>query len=92
MTKQFRLTVKGQVTIPKDVRDHLGIKPGEPVAFEREGDKVVVRKSDAPSRDERDFHARLEKARKCLPALDFGMMTDEFMALIRKPVPLPDLQ
>jgi antitoxin PrlF len=29
------LTSKGQVTVPKKVRDYLGIKPGEPVTFER---------------------------------------------------------
>jgi len=29
-----RVTVKGQVTIPKRVREHLGIKPGSGVEFE----------------------------------------------------------
>lgn len=29
------LTSKGRVTVPKKVRDYLGIKPGEPVTFER---------------------------------------------------------
>ena len=90
MTKQFKLTVKGQVTIPKDVRDLLGLKPGEPVAFEREGDKVVVRKGDVPAQQRESFHARLAKARKRFPARDLGMSTDDFMAMIRDPVPLPN--
>ena len=30
---QSNLTVKGQVTIPKPMRDHLGLKPGEAVRF-----------------------------------------------------------
>jgi AbrB family looped-hinge helix DNA binding protein len=29
------LTSKGQVTVPKKVRDYLGVKPGEAVTFER---------------------------------------------------------
>ena len=29
------LTSKGQVTVPKKVRDYLGLKPGAPVTFER---------------------------------------------------------
>ena len=35
---------KGQVVIPKHLRDALTIKPGQEVAFERQGDGVVVRK------------------------------------------------
>jgi AbrB family looped-hinge helix DNA binding protein len=41
---------KGQVTIPKDVRDALGIHPGDRVIFDVErGEKAVVRKA-RPSR------------------------------------------
>jgi AbrB family looped-hinge helix DNA binding protein len=29
----MRVTVKGQVTIPKDIRDRYGIEPGSEVAF-----------------------------------------------------------
>lgn len=29
-----RVTTKGQVTIPKEIRDALGIKPGDEIAFE----------------------------------------------------------
>lgn len=28
-----RVTIKGQVTIPKDVREHMGLKPGDQVEF-----------------------------------------------------------
>jgi len=28
-----RVTVKGQVTIPKEVREHMGLKPGDQVEF-----------------------------------------------------------
>ena len=42
-----KVTRKGQVTIPKPVRDHLGIVPGSQVAFRRAADgKVVVEKAD----------------------------------------------
>lgn len=33
---------KGQVVIPKDLRDQLGIEPGDEVEFERAGDHVLV--------------------------------------------------
>lgn len=36
----MRVTTKGQVTIPKEIRDHLGIVPGSEVEFLREADGV----------------------------------------------------
>jgi len=30
-----RVTTKGQVTIPKEIRDALGIEPGDEIAFEQ---------------------------------------------------------
>jgi antitoxin PrlF len=46
-----QLTVKGQVTIPKRVRDHLGLKPGNGVEFELgpQGE-VMLRKAGRPRR------------------------------------------
>ncbi len=29
------LTSRGQITVPKEVRDYLGLKPGAAVTFER---------------------------------------------------------
>ncbi len=34
---------KGQVVIPKELRDALGIDPGDEVMFWREGDHVALR-------------------------------------------------
>jgi len=36
------VTTKGQVTIPKTIRDALGIAANDRVAFLREGDRVII--------------------------------------------------
>ena len=41
-----KLTSKGQVTIPKEVRLKLGLKPGDTLAYEVDGDTVRVRKAE----------------------------------------------
>ncbi len=38
------VTRKGQVTIPKDIRDALGIEPGTEVDWSVEGGKAVLKK------------------------------------------------
>ena len=40
-----RVGERGQVTIPKTIRERLGIRAGEEVEFEEHGDHLVVRKS-----------------------------------------------
>jgi antitoxin PrlF len=40
-----KITSKGQVTIPKKVRDKLGVHPGEDVGFEEKGDLILIRKA-----------------------------------------------
>lgn len=37
-----RVGPKGQVVIPKELRDALGISPGDEVAFWREGDHLAL--------------------------------------------------
>lgn len=37
------LTSKGQMTLPKDVRDDLGLKPGDKLDVIKEGNKYVLR-------------------------------------------------
>ncbi len=36
------VTAKGQVTIPKPIRDAMGIGPNDRVAFIREGERVLL--------------------------------------------------
>lgn len=63
MSKQSNLTIKGQVTIPKDVRDALGLKPGDAVEFDwNEAGEAVIRKPAAEA--EEAFEARLHRFRE----------------------------
>jgi AbrB family looped-hinge helix DNA binding protein len=39
-----RVGVKGQVVIPKEIRDRIGIQPGDEVAFDADGDEVRIRR------------------------------------------------
>ena len=41
------VTSKGQITIPKEIRDILGLINGDKVAFLADGDQVILRKVDA---------------------------------------------
>lgn len=38
------ISEKGQVTVPKSLRDALGIMPGDRLAFELQGETIRIRK------------------------------------------------
>ena len=40
------VTTKGQVTIPIELREKLGIKPGDRVGFVDEGDRLVLHRQE----------------------------------------------
>lgn len=44
-----KMGAKGQVVIPKDMRDKVGLGPGADVSFESVDDGIVVRRADRPS-------------------------------------------
>jgi AbrB family looped-hinge helix DNA binding protein len=72
------VTSKGQVTIPKPVRDRLNLKPGSQVDFELAPDGRIVlvkigRKSPPP-------RSRFDRI---LGSATVDMTTDEIMALMR---------
>ena len=70
----MRVTRKGQVTIPQDVRRALGIEPGSDVEFQLDSDgaRLVVDSQ----------HAAAEIARM-RGAGDVALTTDEILALTR---------
>ncbi len=43
MTALAKVTSKGQITLPKEVRDLLHIETGSIVIFEKEDEKIVVK-------------------------------------------------
>ena len=71
-TIQSALTRKSQITIPKRVRDVLGLSPGDQVKFEIEGDSVRI--VPASSRLEENFG----KVRPRSRPEDFRRLRQEF--------------
>ena len=75
----MRVTEKGQVTIPKELRDALGLGAGTEVAFERADDAVIVRKVEGRSNRGQAMVSRLRGRG------DVRLSTEEIMALTRRP-------
>ena len=44
-----KVTSKGQITLPKKVRQKLGVEPGEMVSFEEKEGMVFIRRAVRPS-------------------------------------------
>lgn len=76
----MRITSKGQVTIPQEIRNKLGLLPHTEVRFEVAGDHARIRKA-------RREPGEGGRGRLVLEALrdtgDVRMSTDEIMALTR---------
>jgi antitoxin PrlF len=51
MRMESAITIKGQATIPKAVRDYLGLKPGDRVKFFLHPDGSVVLLPKVPARE-----------------------------------------
>ena len=73
----MRMTVKGQVTIPQEIRERLGLLPLCEVEFDVVGDSVRIRKKRG-SKSRGDL--MLEAMRRAPKGL---MSTDELMAMTR---------
>ncbi len=70
------MSEKGQVTIPKRLRDRLGLRPGTVIDFEEDAGTLVGRKA-----------APVDPLDELYGSLDLGMTTDEMMTELRGPGP-----
>lgn len=75
----MRITSKGQVTIPQDIRQKAGLLPHTDVEFEFDGQTVRIFKSKDSPRQGRG--ARIVEHLRGRG--DISMTTDEIMALTR---------
>ena len=72
----MKVTSKGQVTIPAEIREKAALLPGTDVEFVLSGDRVIVRKAGTGRRGRRLVAALRGKG-------TVRMTTDEIMALTR---------
>ena len=73
----MRITTKGQVTIPMEIREKMGFLPDTEVEFVMEGNSVRLKRIERQSRRSRSLIARLRGKGTV------KMTTDEIMALTR---------
>ncbi|MGO9420500.1 AbrB/MazE/SpoVT family DNA-binding domain-containing protein [Roseiarcus sp.] len=80
------VTVKGQVTLPKAVREAAGIRPGDRVTVRaRPEGGVIIERETTPNEDEA-FRARLKEIARRRPLANGpfgGQTTDQIMRLLR---------
>jgi AbrB family looped-hinge helix DNA binding protein len=76
----MQITSKGQVTIPQEIRNRLGLLPHTEVVFELAGDHAEIRKAERAAGEGARGRLALEALRG---TADIRMKTDEIMALTR---------
>ena len=69
------ITSQGQITIPKAIRDRLGLKAGDRVAFRERADGAIVVEADAV--DVRDLRGAIRPRVR-------GVTLDDMSAAIRR--------
>lgn len=81
----MRVTEKGQVTIPRNVRKHLGIAPGSEVEFElRNGEALLRLAEHSPDGRSREAHQLIEHLRSHKGSMNLGGLSpDEFYRMLR---------
>lgn len=83
---------KGQVTIPKHLREAAGLLPGSAVAFAQKAGKIVISKVASGIKSDRraSLRAAAAKVRKTMSPEFRQMSADEVMAFLRAEGPVKD--
>ncbi|MDS1138924.1 AbrB/MazE/SpoVT family DNA-binding domain-containing protein [Pusillimonas sp. SM2304] len=80
----MQVTEKGQVTIPKRLRDAAGILPGSQVSFALEGGKIIIQKVSMGTDDRRKaLRAAAKRVRTSLDKPFRQMDSEAIMAFLR---------
>ncbi|MBK1625071.1 MULTISPECIES: AbrB/MazE/SpoVT family DNA-binding domain-containing protein [Hyphomicrobiales] len=79
----MRMTSKGQVTVPKHLRDLAGLRPGSEVRFSFEEGRVTLSRADAEERPGKTRGDRAVEAIVGTRTVNRGLSTDEIMRLMR---------
>ena len=74
------LTIKGQATIPKPIREHLGLKPGDRVKFFVHPDGSVVL---LPKRPASDLRGTVKARRRSITIEEMNQAIAEGAADVR---------
>ena len=74
----MKVTTKGQVTIPRNIREALGITPKTEIDFKEDNGKFYIVKTSKPSKS-----GNFKKLRGIATA---KMSTDEIMSLTRETI------
>lgn len=75
----MRITSKGQVTIPQEIREKAGLLPNTEVEFILEGDSVRIVRASSAKKETRGE----EVVRRLRGSATIRMTTDEIMKLTR---------
>lgn len=79
----MRVTSKGQVTIPKSVRDRAGIQLGGEVEFGGEGELVTLYRAKRRARPGKSRGEKIVEALGGTATRNRHLSTDEIMKLLR---------
>jgi AbrB family looped-hinge helix DNA binding protein len=80
----MQVTEKGQITIPKRLRDATGILPGSQVSFALEGGKIIIQKVGTGTDDRRKaLRTAAARVRTSLDKPFRQMDSEAIMAFLR---------
>ena len=57
MASKVTVGPKGQVVIPKEIREKTGVREGQDVIVDARGDEVVIKRASPPTKDYVEYYS-----------------------------------